>query len=389
MKRVFILTVFLCLFPLFSSSALAAPYFYIFDPDDTDTAIVGTTKTLYLYLSTDTTLTVAQTVFTYDTSLLTGTTATLSAPSNAGQGVARDGCSYPAPMDPALGYSQFPPIFTSNKFLFACGFFNPGSVINTAPGIKVAELRFDAIDTGSAVFTFNAAQTKYCYFDSCSLTVGTSQNYTLTVNTTGGGTPTPTPTPSGSGTPPPTPTATPTASASATPTPITLTASDLTFVEIGAATSLGTDEGITLTAVEEDNTIPGSGFLEPRPPATPFIISLLQNALGGGDTGQGGEVLAVQSLRELLIPGKSKADKTVVLVNLISFLTFIILLAIIIWRLIVITRMNKLKNRHMSDLLSSELSVLESKINLLGNKDNKDQLKQDLEETRAKITKSA
>ncbi len=152
---------------------------------------------------------------------------------------------------------------------------------------------------------------------------------------------------------------------------------------------MGTDEGITLTAVEEDNTIPGSGFLEPRPPATPFIISLLQNALGGGDTGQGGEVLAVQSLRELLIPGKSKADKTVVLVNLISFLTFIILLAIIIWRLIVITRMNKLKNRHMSDLLSSELSVLESKINLLGNKDNKDQLKQDLEETRAKITKSA
>src|SRR5690606_3189090 len=101
----------------------------------------------------------------------------------------------------------------------------------------------------------------------------------------------------------------------------------------------------TNTIASLDNSIPAPPELSPRPTITPFVD--LEEDNDEEDLSLG-EVLSVQSLRELLLPGKSAADQRVVLVNLLSTIAFLVILTVLVWRLVMISRMNKIKNRHLN-----------------------------------------
>lgn len=357
-------------------AALAAPYYYFVGTSEAGT---GVTYTLDVYLvSLGSTVTAGQTVVQFDNTYLTA--KSISILSSA--------CTFWAPADPSLGYGNTPtpyfyPSSSSNKVVFSCGFSNPGYTSDDSTGDKIASIRFTPSTQGDTTLSFISANTLFRYIGS-SVTPGTLSDFDLTVVEA---TVAPTPTSS----PTPTPSASSSSSSSSddsgTSNVTTITDEDLNFVEIGITnSSTGTnDEGVTLEVVEEDNAIPNAPVLEPRPAATPFVFSLLNGGSGdSGSSGDSGEVLAAQSLRELLIPGKSQADKTVVLINLISTITFLVLLAIVIWRLVTITRVNRLKSKHMKDVLASELAVFESK---LGNANSEftDQIREEIDQAVKKL----
>lgn len=372
--------------------ASAAPYFYF---DGTASAVQNVNKTIEVYLYTDSqTLTAAETVISFDNNYLQASSISIIG----------SRCNFWTPADPASSYyisgratpHYYPypdasnPNFTSNTHVaISCGFANPGYQSSGANGNIVARIILKPITLGSTSLSFLSPNTQFRYIGS-SIAAGAMANFDLTVyestssGSSSGSTTTPTPSPTSSGS------ATPTASTSSGNSD-TLTEDELNFVEIGtnnnSVSTVGDD--ISLEVVDEDDTVPAPpANLAQRAAATPFIFSLLSGGggAGGGAGGAGGEVLAAQSLRELLIPGKSSADKTVVMINLISTLTFLALLAIVIWRLITITRMNRLKTKHMKDFLSSELAAIESKIGALDNPDSKNALKQNLNETMKKLS---
>lgn len=345
----------------FPTVAVAAPYFFI-----TGSAIPvsGTDETWSVYLYASPIITAAQAVITFDPTYMTK--ASLSNLSSR--------CSFWAPADPSLGYGNTvaPYFYSTNRVVLSCGFSNPGFETTSGAGSLVAKFTLTPEATGSSSFSFS--NTMYRYIGN-TVAGGTSGDFDFTVYESSE---------AAAAAATPTPTANPNSTSSATTTstasPTTVTDDDLTFVEIGTTGTGSTTGGGGTTSdlelVDEDDSIPAPGELEPRAPATPFVS---KKKAGAAPTEDQGDVLSVQSLRELLIPGQSSADRTVVLINLISTLAFLTLLGILIWRLITTSRLNRVKYHHLTEMLSSELSVLESKLGAFGNEEQIGSVKTDLE----------
>lgn len=346
----------------------ANPYFFISGDSQ---AVQNTAQTWSVYLYTDSsTVTAAQTVVTFNTTYFTKSlVSTVSSR-----------CNFWAPADPSLGYGNTvtPYFYSTNRVVISCGFSNPGYTSSSSAGDLIARFTLTPEASGASTFSFSNTLVRYI---GTTISPSTSPTYDVTVfessEAAAAATPTPTPTASSSGSS----SSGSTASGSAT----TLTSDDLNFVEIGTSgvsSTTGSGNETALTAVDQDDTIPGPPNLSPRPKATPFVYKKGSESTPEEE----GEVLSVQSLRELLIPGKSQADRTVVLVNLISTLTFLALLGIVIWRLITTSRMNRLKYRHLADMLSSELSVLESKLGAIDGGKALDSVKSDFDTALEKLT---
>jgi hypothetical protein len=420
------LIIFLFIGIFLTSAVWAAPYFYV---NSTPGAERFHYKSLDIYLVTGAQfLTVAQAVLNFNSTYLSPYMISILG----------SRCSLWTPADPSLGLGtsfQTPAFANGNKVVMSCGFSNPGYQSLDSTGNLIATITLYPTTVGTTTLTFS--NTAYIYGPN-SIAPGFSIPFDLTIYESSSGaqaTPTPSPTPPPTPlagcndtcnissdcsagltcilpgacrntlctsetncvcpTVPPSPTASPGPTSAPTPTPnssITpsdsLSAGDMTFVEIGkSAPNSNAPSDAIVKVVDEDNSIPGAPNFTPRPRSSPLAFALF----GGGGTGiggGGGDVLAVQSLRELLIPGKSKADKTVVMINLISTLTFLILLSIIIWRLITVSRTNKLKTLHLQELLASELSTLESKLNAVDSPERTAQIKQDIDTTLDKLTGS-
>ena len=360
------------------TQVFAAPYFYF---SGASSGNVDSTYTLSIYAVSDgSTLTAAQTEVEFDNSYLTA--KSISILSSA--------CSFWAPADPSLGYGNTPspyfyPTSSSDRVVLSCGFSNPGYTSSDSNGDLIAKIRFTPSQTGSTTLDFDAANTLFRYIGT-TIAPGTLSDFDVTVleasaTAAPGATATPTPTASSS--------SDSSSDESSSGDVTTITEDDLTFVEIGVNSGTGTttdSDDVVLQVVDEDNIIPNPPALTPRAPATPFVFSLLSGGSSSAQTQDSGEVLAAQSLRELLIPGKSKADKTVVMVNLISTITFLVLLAVVIWRLVTITRNNRLKSKHMKDLLAGELAVFESKLGN-SNSDTAQQIRDEIDEAVKRLNK--
>lgn len=342
----------------------ANPFFYL---DGTDYAVQNARKSIPLYLDTDdSTLTAAQVVLNFSSAYLTG--ATISNLNSR--------CSFWAPADPSLGYGSTvsPYFYQSNKAVIACGFSNPGYTTGANASL-IATITFTPQASGSTTLSFSNAMYRYI---GSTIAPGASPNFPLEIygstESAQAAQPTATPTPPG-----------PTTNiiSIVTDPSDTLTGDDLNLVNVdgsGAGASGSTtplSEGITLESIDDDNSIPPVPQLTPRDRISPFI----RPSRSPGEKDEEGEVLSVSSLRELLIPGKSSADKTVVLVNFISTLTFLALLAIALWRMITVSRMNQVKYRHMQDMLAGELSVLQTKVGGLSAKKASDSLEDEIKQS--------
>lgn len=343
----------------------ANPFFYL---DGSDYAVQNARKSIPLYLHTDnSTLTAAQVVLNYSSTYLTGT-----AISNL-----NSRCSFWAPADPSLGYGTTvsPYFYQGNKAVIACGFSNPGYTTGANASL-IATITFTPQASGSTTLSFSNAMYRYI---GSTIAPGASPNFPLEIygstESAQAAQPTATPTPPG-----------PTTNiiSIVTDPSDTLTGDDLTLVNVdgsGAGASGSTtplSEGVTLESIDDDNSIPPVPQLTPRDRISPFIRP---SRTPGEKSEEEGEVLSVSSLRELLIPGKSSADKTVVLVNFISTLTFLALLAIALWRMITVSRMNRVKYRHMQDILTGELSVLQTKVGGLSAKKTSDNLEDEIKQS--------
>lgn len=263
-------------------------------------------------------------------------------------------CSFWSPADPALslGSGMTPYFYDARMIVSACGFSNPGYITSNGVGDKILSFSLEPFYLGTGTFTLSDAQFR---FVDAIIPAGIMTSFDYIVNSTeSAATPSPTPVP----TPTPIP-----------PTPTTLRASDLNLVSAvatrsGAANNNFVSQQLATPAgvVQPDDTIPPPpADLEPRPPATPYPL-VSENQLTDSDKG---EVLSVQSLRELLIPGKSDADRRLVVFNLVVTSIFLILLAMLIWRLILAKRAHDLKIKHMSELIEGELSMIESKVHAI------------------------
>lgn len=364
----------------------ANPYFYLTGPTSVET---GEPATYTVKVDTDgDQITAAQAVvqlppgyFTASSVSVSGSNCSLWTPANS------------AP--PGSNTTTTTPYFNSNLVVFTCGFAaSGGSGFSSATG-TIGKFTVIPSSSGSVSMTFpTTAGYNVFYFIGSSIATGAMSSYNITI--TGGSSPTPTPTPTGTLSPSPTPTPTPTGTQTPTPTPTltptitptpsitptpttassssssteyALTADDINFVELQELPSAdsGRDETDITEAeiIEEDNTVPPPGEITPRPPATPFPTPGPQSEV---QQLAEGEVRAVQSIRELLIPGESEADRTVVLFNLLSLLTLLAVIAIIVWRMFTIRRTNKIKQTHIAELVSGELAALESKLNVLDDK---------------------
>jgi hypothetical protein len=308
-----------------------------------------------------TTITAGQAQVHYDTSKLdaaaldtTGTT-----------------CSFWSPADPSLGLgNQATPYFTNGTLLVSCGFAAPGR--SSSGLITKFRLQPKSNLSSDSTSSISIDNLRFLY-KSTALLPGTSPSFSFTVYESS-------------------------SSAFPSPTPInitTLTENDLTFVDITTSlTSTGQSSNLSVTGssgtstasssqsqlARDDSIPPPPANLEPRMPVTPFQLPPTPST---DDLDDEGEVLSISTLKELLIPGKSDADKTVVLFNIVMTLTFLILLAILLWRLLVNSRMNKIKYQHMQELITGELSMIESKIT--GDSELKTDLANSLEELREEL----
>jgi len=275
---------------------------------------------------------------------------------------------------------------SGGNVVVACGFKTPNVAAN---GAFVARIILSAANTGNINLDFDNGQNQYATGPGIPVAGGVSINKPITIAGVGVTlTPTPTPTPTGTIIPTvtntPTPTLTPIPSPSgATPTGASgggesygLNASDVNFVTIAPFPTPTTGDNAPLEVVEENNTVPTPPPITPRPPATPF-----PTPNPNGSTQDNGEVLAVQSIRDLLIPGKSSADKNVVLFNFVSLITLFSIIIVIIWRIIMLKRKNKLKQTHIADLINGELATLETKLSVLEEKDGAKSFQAEFEKT--------
>jgi hypothetical protein len=376
--RFILVILFLFILP---SSIQAGPYFYISGPDK----IYPNNSWQYsLYLYTDgSVVTAAQGVVNFDNSIIEGLTI----------GNSSSVCKIWAPADPSLGYgtNSTPYFKDGNKIVASCG-FPQGYVSGTGQGGLV--LKFNVTPKQSLTTTkstsLSIGDTKFLYIGS-QINSGNSPATTLVAyesTTAAYIAPTPTPTP--------------------VVTVDTLNNSELEFVNLASGSSRTTTRRTTpgqadspeireLELLEQeqlrqanainavDNSIPPPpANLEKRAPITPMPTPLTpeqkNEALG--------EVLSIQSIRELLLPGKSSADQKVVWINLVTTLTFLVIMTILLWRLITVSRMNKIKTRHMKELLTGELSVLESKLSSGDTHIDEAEFSQSLDRLREDLEKS-
>ena len=348
--------------------AWAAPYFYL---DGDEFPVLNIPHTVELYLSSeDDVLTATQTIIGFDETYFDAVSIS----------VLNSACSYWAPADPALGYGLSPaPYFKDgNKVVIACGFSNPGYQSSVGTGDIIARIKLLPKEEETTSVTIDTVNTSFSYIASA-VTAGAMSDYDLYVlESTDSATPTPIPDPNST----PIPTLTPDETDFEA---VVFSVDDLSFVEIGTGvtqtTTTTSTNGTTSTLepVDIDDDIPKPpADLKKRASATPFVFKKSKNSSRSAQ--DSGEVLAAQSLRELLIPGQSDADKKIVLFNLVSSLTFVTLLAIALWRLLMVSRMNKLKSQHMKEFLTSELSTLETKM-LSGKETGGDNVKSDISQT--------
>jgi len=291
---------------------------------------------------------------------------------------------------PGKNFSISTPYAYNHKIIFTAGV---GGQTGFNGDGKVATFQLNPYNTGDVSLTFSDIVMR---FGINSVPLGTSPTYTATILGEPSATSTPEPTPYPTVTPIPTITPTPTPTVTATPsatpvvvdpTPIvnsTTLFDDVNIVDVSdnfsgrsgtTRTSSGIDE---LEVVEEDNTVPAPPLdLTPRPNATPFKLpeSYAQEPQAQG------EVMSVQGLRDLLIPGKSKADKTVVMVNFISTLTFLVLLSVVVWKMILNTRSSKLKSKYIHEIISGELAALESKMEIIKEKEGKEKFENEFSQS--------
>jgi len=373
------------------SEVWANPYFYI---TGSNTGETGTAQTFNLYVNTDgDTITAAQAVVSFSGTYFLGVSNEVSNSSSV--------CSLWTPANsapPGQNTTKTTPYIYSNRVIFTCGFTSGYS----GDGY-VGSFTLTPLSPGSTNLSFpsTSGYQKFIYIGS-EITAGAMSDFGVTITGSVINTPTPTgptstptptytPTPTGSPTAIPTPTNTPTITSTPTitptPTPTSettatssaeygLTADDVNFVELDELPTVedtADPEIGALEIVEEDNTVPDPGEITPRPTPSPFPTpdpAALAAEFGDGLSPEG-EVLAVQSVRDLLIPGKSKADKTVVLFNFISLLTFLAIVGILIWRILMVRRASNLKQDHLKELVSGELAALESKLSILNEKEGR------------------
>lgn len=369
MKKIGLITIF---FLLTTTSVKAAPSLYF---DEGPETVVDYTHSVGLFIDTaGSNITAFQTIIDLPASYL-GFESILMAdyPNPEFPNGTKPNCVHSL-LPPEWGYSNKSSPYTDtdiNKLYISCGFTNPGYNTQGSTGDKLATLTFFADAVGTDSLSFESANTKF-YFNGGLVSTGSLSSYTISVLSAIEPTP-------GPGTIP----------EKATDS---ISESDLNFVELGVnGTSQqgvvrSSGEAGDLEVVEQDNTIP-------EPPADLPERSLPQSLLDRlrGRTSQaddGGEVLSAQSLRELLIPGKSDADKRVVWINLISLLVFLLVVSVLIWSYFRIKRQSKIKSDHLADLLEGELAVIESKLGgAVNNKNFNQELATDLEQIRQDFKK--
>ncbi len=369
-------------FLLTPDKAYANPYFYIYGRTEVTS---GTAERYELHLNTDgNQIGAMQAVVNFDSNYFTATSIS----------IVNSQCSMWTPANsapPGENLTKVTPYFYNSKVVLTCGF--TGSGYNGSDGL-IATVTLTPYKDGTTSLTFSDS---YFAFLGSTIVPGAMDPFTLTITGTAQPTVSPTAIPSVTPTVAPTPTATPTPTASASATPVpsptpivnqTVLFDDVTVVDVtdnftrtGSSGTTSTGSNSQLEVIEEDNTIPAPPPLSPRPNATPFVVA--ENNLS--EPSSQGEVMAVQGLRDLLIPGKSKADKTVVLINFISTLTFLILLAVAIWKMIMNSRSSKLKARYIEELISGELAALETKMEILKEKSGSDKFQSEFEETVSEI----
>ncbi|MGI5827884.1 MAG: hypothetical protein ACOX6V_02560 [Patescibacteria group bacterium] len=302
---------------------------------------------------------------------------------------------------PGKDYSTSTPYAYNHKIIFTAGV---GGTDGFNGDGKIATFVIKPYAPGNTSMTFSDIILLY---NGQIKTPGTQPIFNISIQGETVATPTPSPSPTPSATPTssseptatptptptPTPTVTPTATASANPNPTpivnqTTLFDDVNVVDVtdnfkssGGTKKTSTSGTSELEVVEEDNTVPAPINLTPRPNATPFEIPESYPM----EPGEAGEVMSVQSLRDLLIPGKSRADKTVVLINFISTLTFLMLLTIIIWKMVMNSRSNKLKVRYIQEVISGELAALESKMEIIKEKEGKERFEAEFSESVSSI----
>lgn len=354
-----LLVVLLILYFAFPAKVAANPYFYITGQKN---VWKGPSFQYSLYLNTDnSTLTAAQTVVSFNGSIL--------AP--VSHGVLGSRCSFWSPADPSLNYgSTSTPYFKdANKFVVACGFSEQGYKTNSGlPGDLIATFSVTPLTsfTGTSNSNFSFSNSQFRYIGN-TIIPGAMENFNLTVYDS-----------TVSASTPPTPTPTPTL------VPDTLTADQLRFIEIGSGTGQTPGDGTGQTGIDPqtgqpfDNTIPPAPDLTPRPALTPLPEL-------GGSTDEG-EVLSGFSLRELFVPGAA-SNQWVALINLVITFTFLVIVAILVWRLYTMKRLNAIKYAHMKDMVTGELAVLETKV-LGDNKLEAGELKQTLDDLRKELESS-
>jgi hypothetical protein len=326
---------------LFPHSITAAPYFFF---SGTSSGTFKELKAWDLMLNTNgQLLTAVQAVVSFDGELFNEVKV-----SNV-----QSRCSFWSPPDPSLGLGNgvTPFFINGEKIVVACGFSNPGYNTNNGVGDRILSFTLEPYYLGTSTFSISDVEMR---FVDAVINPGISLDFEYAVISSEAATPSPTPVP----TPTPVP-----------PTPTTLRASDLTTFNMLASRSgstamnyagfpTGSDSAVPQASSLDDAIPPPPDNLEQRPPATPYP-ALEQNQLTSADNG---EVLSIQSLRELLIPGKSDADRRLVVFNLVIIIIFLILLAMLVWRLILAKRAHDLKIKHMNELIEGELSVIQGKV---------------------------
>lgn len=337
--------IYLLLFLFLTKPVLAAPYFYLSGSPD---CISNTYCWVNLRLYADQRIGALQVVLDFDTDYFAFKTAS---PNNTI-------CSVWAFPNSPFPAQQTPYLYGTNQVVFACGITGAGYLDSDG---RIAQLQLTPLQTGTSTINISNAYLSHALDSSISL--GAMGGFDITVYEASA---TPTPTAA--------PTTTP------TPTPIynvttifdDVTVSDLETSGTTTTTSTtGTSSNFTdadIQVIELDDTVPAPpADLTPRPAATPYQIpeNYYQGQAQPGQYVPQGEVMAVQGLRDLLVPGKTQADKTVVMVNFISTITFLIILAILLWRLISSHKSSKTKAKYIKEMISGELAALEGKISII------------------------
>lgn len=344
----------------------ANPYFYITGQTSVSTSEV---ESFQVRLNADSAVGVLQIVVHYSSTYFNTSSISIS----------NSRCSLWAPPNsapPGKDLTSVTPYFYNSTAVIACGFTGAG--YQSSDGL-IATINLTPILAGNTTLSFSDS---YLAFLGSSITPGAMAGFDVVIS--GAPTPTESPTPNPSVTPTltPIPTAVPTDVPEVTATAETIINSqtlfdDVTIVDVtdnltsgssgSSATSIqGESE---LEVVDQVDTVPAApANLPQRATATPFKVPEINYQSIDGTNEQiveDGEVLSVQGLRDLLIPGKSKADKTVVMINFVSLFAFIVLLAIMLWKMNLNKRAAKIRAEHINELVTGELAALESKMQVI------------------------